>query len=60
MKSPNLKIIGVEKNDDLHLIGTGNTFNKIIEGNCPNLKREMTMNILQTYWTSTESIPGTK
>ena len=29
LKSPNLRIIGVEKNDDLHLIGTGNTSTKL-------------------------------
>ena len=47
-----LKFIGVEDNDDLHLIGTGNTFNKITEGNCPNLKREMPMNIQEAYRSS--------
>jgi uncharacterized coiled-coil protein SlyX len=31
MKSPNLRIIGIEENEDSHLKGPENVFNKIIE-----------------------------
>ena len=45
MRRPNLRIIGVDENEDCQLKGPANTFNKIIEENFPNLKKEMPMNI---------------
>jgi DNA repair exonuclease SbcCD ATPase subunit len=40
-----LRIIGVDENEDFQLKGPENIFNKIIEENFPNLKKEMPMNI---------------
>ena len=37
---PNLRIIGVEENEDFQLKGPANIFNKIIEENFPNLKKD--------------------
>ena len=45
MRRPNLQITGVDKNEDFQLKGPANIFNKIIEENFPNLKKEMPMNI---------------
>jgi hypothetical protein len=45
MRRPNLRIIGVDKNEDFQLKGPANIFSKIIEENFPNLKKEMPMNI---------------
>ena len=45
MRRPNLRIIGREEREDFHLKGPVNIFNKIIEENFPNLKKEMPMNI---------------
>jgi chromosome segregation ATPase len=39
MRRPNLRIIGVDENEDFQLKGPANIFNKIIEENIPNLKR---------------------
>ena len=41
MRRPNLQIIGVDENEDFQLKGPTNIFNKIIEENFPNLKKEM-------------------
>jgi hypothetical protein len=45
MRRPNLQIIGVDENEDFQLKGPANIFNKIIEENFPNLKKEKHMNI---------------
>jgi hypothetical protein len=45
MKRTNLCIIGVDENEDFQLKGTTNIFNKIIEENFPNLKKEIPTNI---------------
>jgi hypothetical protein len=45
MRRPKLRIIGVDENEDFQLKGQVNIFNKIIEENFPNLKKEMPMNI---------------
>ena len=50
MRKPNLQIIGIDEND-FQLKGTANIFNKIIEENFPNLKKEMPMNIQEAYRT---------
>jgi hypothetical protein len=51
LRRPNLQIIGVDENDDFQLKGPANIFNKIIKENFPNLKKEMPMNIQETYRT---------
>ena len=43
MKRPNLRIIEIEEGKELQLKGTENIFNKIIEENFPNLKKDMPM-----------------
>ena len=45
IRRPNLRIIGIQESEDLHLKGLVNVFNKIIEQNFPNLRKEMPMNI---------------
>jgi hypothetical protein len=54
MRRPNLRIIGVHKKKDFQLKGSANIFNKIIEEHFPNLKKEMPMNIQETYRTPKE------
>jgi hypothetical protein len=51
MKRPNLRIIGIEEREDSQLKGPVNIFNKIIEENFPNLKKEVPMNIQEAYRT---------
>jgi hypothetical protein len=51
MRRPNLRIIGVDENEDFQLKGPANIFNKIIEENFPNLKKDMPMNIKESYKT---------
>ena len=51
MRRPNLRIIGVDENEDFQLKGPANIFNKIIEENFPYLKKEMPMNIQEPYIT---------
>ena len=50
-RRPNLQIIGVDVNEDFQLKEPANIFNKIIEENSPNLKKEMPMNIQEAYRT---------
>jgi hypothetical protein len=51
MRRPNLQIRGVDENEDFQLKRPANIFNKIIEVNFPNLKKEMPMNIQEAYRT---------
>jgi len=51
MRRSNPRIIGIEENKDSQLKGPVNTFNKIIEENLPNLKKEMPINIQEAYRT---------
>jgi hypothetical protein len=51
MGRPNLRIIGVDEKEDFQLKGPANIFNKIIEENFPNLKKEMPKNIQEAYRT---------
>jgi chromosome segregation ATPase len=51
MKRPNLKIVGIEESKDSQLKGLIKIFNKIIEENFPNLKKEMPINIQKAYRT---------
>ena len=52
MKRPNLRIIGIEEGEDSLFKSPENIFNKIIEENSPNLKKEMA--------TNTKSLQNTK
>jgi hypothetical protein len=49
MRKQNL--IGIDENEDFQLKGPVNIFNKIIEENSPNLKKEMPMSIQEAYRT---------
>jgi hypothetical protein len=40
IRRQNLRIIGIDKNEDFQIKGPVNIFNKIIEENFPNLKRD--------------------
>ena len=51
MRRPNLRIIGIDENEDFQLKGPVNIFNKIIEENFSYLKKEMPMNIQEAYRT---------
>jgi hypothetical protein len=51
MRKPNLQIIGIDENEDFQPKRPVNIFNKIIEENFPNLKKEMLMNIKEAYRT---------
>jgi hypothetical protein len=51
MKRSNLRIIGIEESEDSQLKGPVNIFNKIIEENFLNLKKEITRNIQEAYRT---------
>jgi hypothetical protein len=52
MRRPNLRIIGIEDSKDSQLKGPINIFNKIIEENFPNLKKEMPITIQEAYRTT--------
>jgi hypothetical protein len=45
IRRQNLRIIDIEENEGSQIKGSVNIFNKIIEENFPNLKKEMSMNI---------------
>jgi hypothetical protein len=51
MRRPNLWVIGIKKSNNSYLKEPVNIFNKIIEENFPNLKKEMPINIQQAYRT---------
>ena len=48
IRRPNLRIIGIDESEDSQLKGPVNIFNKIIEENFPDLKKEMPINIQET------------
>jgi hypothetical protein len=51
MRRPKIKIIDIEEKEDFQLKGPIYMFNKIIEENVPNVKKEMPMNIQEAYRT---------
>ena len=51
MKGPNLRIVEVEEGEELQLKGTENIFNKIIEENFPNLKKDIPMKVQEAQRT---------
>ncbi|KAL6081752.1 hypothetical protein STEG23_016834 [Scotinomys teguina] len=60
MKSPNLRIIGIEEEEEYQLKGTENIFNKIIEENSPNLKKEPPIKIQEACRTPNRQDPQKK
>jgi hypothetical protein len=51
MRRPNLRVKGIEESEESQLKGPVNIFNKIIEENFPNPKKEVPMNIQEAYRT---------
>jgi hypothetical protein len=51
MKRPNLRVIGIEEDEESQLQRLENVFNKIIEENFSNRKKEMPINIQEAYRT---------
>jgi hypothetical protein len=51
MERPNLGIIGIEASEDSKFKGSLNIFNKVIEENFHNLKKEMPINVKGAYRT---------
>jgi hypothetical protein len=49
MRRPNLRIMGIEESEVSQFKGPVNIFNKTIEENLPNLKKEMPINIQEAY-----------
>ena len=49
MKTPNLRIMGIEEGEELQLEGTENIFNKIIEENFSNLRKDIPMKVQEAY-----------
>ena len=52
MRRPNLRIIGIDKKEDIQLKGQVNIFNKIKEENFPNVKKAMPIDIQEAYRTT--------
>ena len=51
IRTPNLRIIGIDEKEESQIKGPVNIFYKIIEENFPNLKKEMPMNVQEVYRT---------
>jgi hypothetical protein len=51
MRKTNLNILGIEGSEDSQFKGPVNIFNKIIEENFPKLKKEMPINVQESYRT---------
>ena len=49
MRRTKLRIIGINESEDFQLKGPVNIFNKIIEENFPNIKKEVSINIQEAY-----------
>jgi hypothetical protein len=47
----NIRIIGIDENEDFQIKGPANIFNKSIEENIPNWKKGMPMNVKEAYRT---------
>ncbi|KAL6054958.1 hypothetical protein STEG23_030485, partial [Scotinomys teguina] len=60
MKRPNIRIIGIEEGEEYQLKGMENIFNKIIEENFPNLKKEPPIKIQEAYRTPNRLDPQKK
>jgi hypothetical protein len=51
MKIPILRIIEIEEGEESQIQGPENIFNKTVEENIPNVKKEMPINIQEAYRT---------
>jgi hypothetical protein len=51
LRKPNLRIIGIDENEDFQLKGPVNIFTKLLKKKFPYLKQEMPMNIQEAYRT---------
>jgi hypothetical protein len=51
MRRPNQRIMGTKESEDSQIKGPINNFNKIIQENFSNLKKEMLVNIQEAYRT---------
>lgn len=51
MKRPKLKIIFIKEAKETHLNVPENILNKVIEEKMSNLKKEMSIQVQETYWT---------
>jgi hypothetical protein len=51
LKRSNLRIIGIEENEDFQHKGPEDVLNKLIEENFPNLKNEMDIKVEEAYST---------
>lgn len=51
MRRPSIRIRSIEENEDYQLKGPVNIFIKILKENFPNIKKETSMNIKETYRT---------
>ena len=51
MKGQNLWIIEIKEGEEVHDKGSGNTFNKIVEENFPNLKKEVPIKVQDAHRT---------
>ncbi|KAL6073377.1 hypothetical protein STEG23_013708 [Scotinomys teguina] len=60
MKRSNIRITGIQEGEEYQLKGTENIFNKIIEENFPNLKKEPLMKIQEAYRTPNRLDPQKK
>ncbi|KAL6041447.1 hypothetical protein STEG23_023562 [Scotinomys teguina] len=60
MKRPNIRIIGIEEGEEYQLKGMENIFNKIIEENIPNLKKEPPIKTQEAYRTPNRLDPQKK
>ncbi|KAL6084830.1 hypothetical protein STEG23_032879 [Scotinomys teguina] len=60
MERSNIRIIGIEEGEEYQLKGTENIFNKIIEENFPNLKKEPPIKIQEAYRTPNRLDPQKK
>ncbi|KAL6085855.1 hypothetical protein STEG23_033186 [Scotinomys teguina] len=60
IKRSNIRIIGIEEGEEYQLKGTENIFNKIIEENFPNLKKEPPIKIQEAYRTPNRLDPQKK
>ena len=51
MKRQNLQIIRIEEEEEMQQAEPENVYNRLIEENFPNLKKEMTIKVQETYKT---------
>jgi archaeosine-15-forming tRNA-guanine transglycosylase len=55
IKRPNLRIISIEKGEEVQEKGMHNIFNKVITENSPNLEKTMPIQVQETFRTANRS-----